>query len=399
MADTLAAGRRQALLGIYRDGLLDDTLRFWLPRAVDREHGGYWTCFDRDGTLLDTDKAVWFQGRFAWLLSELYNTVERREEWLDAARSGVEFLRRHCFDVDGRMFFMVTREGRPLRKRRYAFSECFAAMAFAAYARAAKDERAAEEARSLFENVQRLLTTPGLLEPKVNPQTRAMKGLGIPMILIGTAQVLRDNLGAAGCTELIDRCIEEVRRDFMKEEFRAVLETVGPRGESIDHLDGRTLNPGHAIEAAWFILQEAKHRKNDAELIRMGLTMLDWMWEWGWDEEYGGIIYYRDVKGGPCLEYWQDMKFWWPQNEAIIATLMAYQLTGDEKYARWHGMVHDWAYAHFPDPEHGEWYGYLHRDGRPSHRAKGTMWKGPFHLPRMQLVCWRVVEEMAKEGR
>ena len=180
----------------------------------------------------------------------------------------------------------------------------------------------------------------------------------------------------------------------MKPEFEAVMETVGPGGEFIDSFDGRMLCPGHAIEAAWFILNESKLRGGDDRLRKIGLTILDWSWRWGWDGEHGGIIYYRDVKGLPCTEYWHDMKFWWPQNEAIIATLLAYQITGDEKYARRHQLAHDWAHEHFPDAERGEWFGYLHRDGRLSTPLKGNMWKGPFHLPRMQLVCWKLLEEM-----
>ncbi|MCB0132197.1 MAG: AGE family epimerase/isomerase, partial [Caldilineaceae bacterium] len=233
---------------------------------------------------------------------------------------------------------------------------------------------------------------------KVDPRVRPGKGLAMPMILIATAQTLRRAVAdPAPYTAWIDRCIAEIQRDFMKPEWQAVLETVGPSGEFQDHMDGRLLNPGHAIEAAWFILHEAKLRGRDQRLIELGTTILDWMWEWGWDDDYGGIIYFRDVKGWPVQEYWQDMKFWWPQNEAIIATLLAYQLTGDPKYADWHTRVHDWAYAHFPDPTYGEWFGYLHRDGRVAQQAKGNLWKGPFHLPRMQLTCWQLLTDMAED--
>jgi N-acylglucosamine 2-epimerase len=172
------------------------------------------------------------------------------------------------------------------------------------------------------------------------------------------------------------------------------METVGPQGEFIDHFEGRTLNPGHALEGAWFVLREAEHRKMDPDLLALGTTMLDWMWEIGWDKEYGGIYYFRDVKGLPVQEYWHDMKFWWPHNEAIIATLLAYQITGDKKYAEWHQKVHDWSFRHFPDPEFGEWYGYLHRDGRISVPLKGNLWKGPFHVPRMYYMGWRICENL-----
>ncbi len=350
-------------------------------------------CLDRDGSVIDTDKGMWHQGRFTWTLANLYNTVEPREEWLELAKHGIDFIRKYGFDDDGRMFFHVTRDGRPVRKRRYIFTETFGVVALAAYAKASGDEQAKQEALDLFDVIVKYLTTPE--SPKFYPETRAGKGLAVPMIMIATAQVLRDTIGEADfCNEWIDKCIAEVERDFMKPEFKSVHETVGPNGEFIDHFDGRMLCPGHSIEAAWFILHEAKLRGNDARLITLGTTILDWMWEWGWDKEYGGILYYRDAKGLPAQEYWHDMKFWWPQNEAVIATLLAYSLTGDEKYAQWHQQIHDWAYSRFPDSEHGEWYGYLHRDGRVSVQSKGNLWKGPFHLPRMQLYCWKLLEEI-----
>lgn len=380
-------------LSVYRDGLLEDTLPFWIPRAIDREYGGYITSLDQDGTILQTDKSVWFQGRFAWLLATLYASVEPRAEWLELARHGIDFLQRHCFDSDGRMFFWVTREGKPLRKRRYQYSEVFAIMALAAFARASGEERYARQALDLFKQTLRYHRTPGSLPPKTNPEVRPMKGLSMPMCLIVVAQELRKAINDPICNEVIDATVAEIERDFMKPEFRCVLEAVRPDGQFIDTFEGRTICPGHSIEVGWFILEEARLRNNDPRLTRIGTTIVDWSFEIGWDREYGGILYYRDAKGLPCTDYWHDMKFWWPHNETIIATLLAYQLTGEAKYARWHEQVHNWAYAHFPDPIHGEWFGYLHRDGTVSTRLKGNMWKGPFHLPRMQLYCWQRLEE------
>ncbi|MFT5410882.1 MAG: N-acylglucosamine 2-epimerase [Verrucomicrobiales bacterium] len=382
--------RTAELCAIYRDGLLDDTIPFWFPRCIDAEHGGFFGSFDADGTLVDSDKSVWQQGRKTWMLATLYNTVEARPEWLEWAKSGAEFLESHCFDDDGRMFFHVTQDGRPIRKRRYIFSETFACIAFAALSKATGDARLAERATELFEVIVRHYDDPSLFDPKFT-DTRPGKGLGLPMILMVTAQVMRENLGT-DVDALIDRIVDEVRRDFINHEYQCVMETVGPSGELIDHFDGRTLNPGHAMECAWFILHEAKHRGGDTQLLALGTKMLDWMWEIGWDKEHGGILYFKDVKGLPVQEYWHDMKFWWPQNETIIATLLAHQLTGDAKYEQWHRQVHDWAYAHFPDKENGEWYGYLHRDGRISSTLKGNLWKGFFHFPRMQWYCWQLLK-------
>ena len=222
-----------------RDGLLNDTLPFWMDHCVDREYGGFMTALDRDGSLLDTDKSMWQQGRFTWLLATLYNTVEHRPEWLELAKSGVEFIRRYGFDDDGRMFFIVTRDGRPLRKRRYVFTEAFAAIGLAAYARAANDEEAAQQARHIFDSFIRYATTPGLLEPKGVPTTRPSKSIALPMITINVAQVLRETIGEstgrgnASLDELIDRSIAEIGNDFAKPDLEAVMETVGPNGEII----------------------------------------------------------------------------------------------------------------------------------------------------------------------
>lgn len=374
----------------YRAGLLDDTLPFWLPEIVDEKYGGYLSMRDREGGLIDDDKSVWLQGRFAWVLSTLCNTVEKREEWLTAAKSGVTFLKKHCFDEDGRMFFLVTRDGKPLRKRRYFFSEAFAIMAYAAYAKASGEMQWMAEAKSLFAKCMRYIDgeeSPG--ESKWS-KVREVKGIGVPMIFLQVAQVLVATGGDEFAEGRIDGFIDEIR-DFVKDDIECVMEQVGLNGEVVDHIDARTLNPGHAIEGAWFILNEAKRRGNDPGLIDLGCRMLDYMWKRGWDEEHGGIMYFRDVYGQPVQEYWHDMKFWWPQCEAIIATLLAYQLTGIEKYAEWHRKIHRYAHEAFRDPEHGEWFGYLHRDGRLSSSVKGNHFKGPFHLPRMQWYCWQLL--------
>jgi len=383
--------RTQALIAVYRDGLLEETLPFWFPRCVDEPYGGYLTARDRDGSLLDDDKSVWQQGRAAWLLGELYNNVEPRRNWLAWCRSGIEFLDRHGFDpADGRMWFHLTRDGRPIRKRRYAFSESFAAIAYGEYAKATGSTEYADKARRAFQ---------GFLDQNLHPRgtrkftdVRPTKSIGFPMITIATCQELRESIGLEVADEWIDRSIETIRRDHMKPDIECVMETVGPGGEILDHFDGRTLNPGHAIEGAWFIMHEGRLH-NDSQLIEMGCTMLDWMWRRGWDEQHGGLFYFRDVFGKPVQEYWHDMKFWWPHNETIIATLLAHLLTGRGRYAEWHEMIHDWAYRHFPDPEHGEWFGYLHRDGRLSVTLKGNLWKSFFHHPRMQWFCWKLLAD------
>lgn len=378
----------------YRDKLLDDCVPFWFPRCVDQTHGGFLHCVDADGTCMDTDKSVWATGRMSWMLLTLYNTVEKNPLWLQWAESGLAFLDKHGFDSDGRMFFHLARDGAPIRKRRYAYSESFASIAFAAHASATGSKASSKKARDLFEFFTRWNFTPGLMPPKFTSQRPAI-GMGPRMITIVTAQELRLHLGDdPDLNRWIDRCLDDIEKFFMKPEIECVMEMVSPDGAIIDHFDGRTLNPGHAIEGAWFVLHEGKHR-NDKKLIEMGLKMLDWMWKRGWDEKHGGLFYFRDVFNRPVQEYWHEMKFWWPHDEALIATLLAWQLSGDSKYLTWHEQVRNWAFAHFQDPAHGEWFGYLNRDGSISSTLKGNLWKSFFHHPRCLWYCWQLCREMA----
>ena len=257
--------------------------------------------------------------------------------------------------------------------------------------KATNDEALAQEARDLFKRCTEYADGTRPLPPKFT-ETRPSKGLGVPMIFLNVAQQLCDTVGCDFAAAQIDGYIEDIR-SCVNDELECVLECTDLDGNLIDHLQERTITPGHAIEGAWFILHEAKRRGGDEELQKLGLKMLDYSWQQGWDEEHGGIIYFRDPTGKPVMEYWQDMKFWWPQCEAIIATLLAFKMTGDEKYAKWHKMIHDYAHENFSDKEHGEWYGYLHRDGRISTAMKGNHYKGPFHLPRMQWYCWQLLEK------
>lgn len=384
----------EELAAFYKNQLVNDTVPFWFPRSFDQEDGGYLLMRDADGSLIDTDKAVWIQGRACWLLATLYNTVEQRPEWLEGARLGYEFLKNKCFDAQGKMYFHVDKEGNPIRMRRYFFSETFAVIAFAAYAKASGDQDAAARAREIFGICLDYAAGDRAMEPKFEA-TRPSKGIGIPMIMMNTAQQLRETIGDPRCDAAIAAWIIEIETFFVKDDIRCVMEQVAPDGQIIDHIDGRTLNPGHAIEGAWFILHEARYRDNDPKLVDLGCRMLDYMWERGWDREYGGILYFRDVYNKPVQEYWQDMKFWWPQNETIIATLLAYLMTGKEKYATMHKQIHDYAYTHFHDKEQGEWFGYLHRDGRIAQTAKGNLFKGPFHLPRQEWYCWSILQEFS----
>ncbi|MCH5319610.1 MAG: AGE family epimerase/isomerase [Paramuribaculum sp.] len=381
----------------YRRDLLDNILPFWLRHGLDKVNGGIYTCLDREGRLMDSTKSVWFQGRTAFTYSFAYLRVEKRPEYLEMAKSCLDFIEKYCFDKDGRMYFEVTADGKPLRKRRYVFSECFAAIAMSEYSLATGDRSYAEKALKLFKDIERFVNTPGILEPKYLPEQKAI-GHSITMILISTAALIRNVIQDPVLDKQIEESIYAIKHYFMHPEYKALLEMVTPDGQLIDTINGRVINPGHCIETAWFLLDEARYRGwnegSGKEIKEMALQILDWSWEWGWDKKFGGIINFRDCKGFPAQDYSQDMKFWWPQTEGIIAALLAYEATGDEKYLEMHKLVNDWAYSHHPDPEYGEWYGYLHRDGTVAQTAKGNLFKGPFHIPRMLVKSQMIIDNI-----
>lgn len=382
----------------YKRDLTENIMPFWMEHGWDKVNGGVYTCLDRDGSLMDSTKSVWFQGRFAFICAYAYNNVEKNPLWLEAAKSTLDFIEKHCFDKNGRMYFSVTTDGKPLRMRRYVFSETFAAIAMSEYALATGEQKYAERAMQIFEDTQRFLTTPGILAPKFE-ETVQLQSHSIIMILINVGSCIRKVINDPKLTQQIDDSIAKLKKYFMHPEFKCLLETVGMNGEFVDTNMTRTINPGHCIETSWFILEEAKLRNWDKDMTDMALQIFDWSWNWGWDKQYGGIINFKDCKNLPPQDYSQDMKFWWPQCETIIASLYAYLATGDDEYIYKHQRISEWTYAHFPDNELGEWYGYLHRDGTVAQPAKGNLFKGPFHIPRMMVKAYSLCQEILnKEG-
>ena len=375
----------------YRDDLLNETMPFWFPRSVDREYGGFVNSLGRDGTIMQKDKYVWFQGRSVWTLSQLYNSVEKNGQWRDDAKIGMEFIDKYCFDENQRAYYSLTQDGRPVQKNDDIYSDIYLILGKAAYSLAFDDQTAGEQALSLFQNiVKEIKETPYTSEG--SPRTHAA-----PMVLIVTAQEIRKIHPIPWLTKIIDDAIRDVERYLMKPEFSCVLEMTGPDGELIDTFAGRTICPGHSFETCWFILEEARLRNNDPRLIRIATTILDWTFPLAWDGQYGGLFQSRDCRGLLSPEYHDDMKHWWTHTEAIIATLMAWMLTSEPRYAQWYQQLHQWCHSHFHAPLYGEWFAYLHRDGTVSTELKGNAWKGPFHLPRMQWYCQqRIREHLAK---
>ena len=379
----------------YRSELLDNVLPFWLEKSQDKEYGGYFTCLDRDGTVFDTDKFVWLQGREVWMFSMLYNSFKKDPAWLECASQGARFLLDHGHAGDFDFYFSLTREGKPLIHPYNIFSNTFACMAFAQMAKATGSEEYADAARKTFDRILQRRSNPKGPWLKAFPGTRPLKDFALPMIICNMALEVEEIIDDPELMErTIDECLHEVLDVFYQPDLGVMVENVSSvDGSLVDCFEGRRVNPGHDLEALWFI-ENLGIRKGDKALIQKAVDISLRVIEYGWDKEYGGIFYFMDRKGCPPQELEWDQKLWWVHLEAAIAMLKGYRLTGNRKCLDWFLTLDEYLWTRFKDPEYPEWFGYLNRRGEVLLPLKGGKWKGCFHVPRGLYQIGNILEEL-----
>ena len=378
----------------YKTELLDSVLPFWLNKSIDKEYGGYFSCLDRDGSVYDTDKFIWLQGREVWLFSMLCNKLGEKQEWMDAAIQGAEFLKKYGHNGDYDFYFSLTREGKPLVEPYNIFSNTFACMAFAQLAKATGSEEYAEISRRIFKRILERRGNPKGKWSKAVPGTRPMKDFALPMIICNMALEVEDIINDPQQLEkTIDECLHEVLDVFYQPDLGCMLENVSSLDNSrLDCFEGREINPGHDLEALWFIMNLGIRRNNKAlidKCVEISLSVI----ERGWDKEYGGIFYFLDSKGVPQQKLEWDQKLWWVHIESAIAMIKGYQLTGNKKCLEWFEKLDEYMWSRFKDPLHPEWFGYLNRRGEMLLPLKGGKWKGCFHVPRGLFEIWQILEK------
>jgi N-acylglucosamine 2-epimerase len=377
----------------YEENLAESVIPFWERHSPDRECGGYFTCLERDGTVFDTDKFVWMQGREVWGFSLVHRLLGPERRWVEMARLGAEFLRAHGRAPGGDWYFSLDRGGAPLVQPYNIFADCFCSVALGEYHRASGEDWALQTAVATWRRVQERKGNPKGAWTKQIGENRRMLAMNMPMMNVWMAHELRGLVPARELDENVDASVRQVLDLHVDRARRAMFERVLPDGGHLDSMEGRLLTPGHALETLWLLLQHAEER-GDRPMIDDLCEIMLWVIERGWDAQHGGIFYYQDFKGFPTEKLESDMKLWWVHVEALCAFLLAFKLTGSARHEAWFKKIHDWTWSRFPDPVHGEWYGYLDRRGEVALSLKGGKWKGFFHVPRTLINCARWLAEM-----
>lgn len=368
-------------LDLYRAELLERSIPFWLNHALDWQYGGIATCISDAGDIINTDKYLWSQLRAVWTFSALYNHIEPRDEWLAAARNIVDFVKWCGRDVEGQWVFCVDQRGRVKQGATSIYADGFAIYGLTEFARATGDAAAVDLALTTYHNVQQRLAQPGSYRTDPYPLPAGVKAHGVSMIFALAFYEL-------GCLLHDDAIIEaglhharEVLDVYRRPERELLYEFMRLDNKLIDSPRGRAIVPGHAIESMWFMIHIFQALGDD-DRLRQAVETIRWHIEFGWDETYGGILLSRDAAGGEPWWPFADSKLWWPHTEALYALLLAYEVSGESWCLEWFDKVHDYAFHHYPVPEHGEWTQKLDRQGRPFTETVALPVKDPFHLPR-----------------
>jgi len=374
----------------YRKHLLEDVMPFWEGRTKDTQHGGYLTCFDREGNVTDTDKYIWFQGRQFYMFSALYRQVQQRDDWLNLADCGRDYLLKHAYAGDGRWHYQLDRQGNIKQATISIFSDHFMLEGMCEYALATGRDDDTRLIRDTFAAIERNTRDPDFKDIYHGTWKAKYRRHGLHMFGLQAARQARNVLGDDRVRDFADYCLEQSLYVFAKDEYKAQFESVGMDNNVVmDEDEGRVINPGHTLEAMWFCIEEGLFRK-DQSIIDRALTIADWSYNLGYDRENGGIVAFLDASGSEPKQMdwhketnmmWHD-KPWWVHSESLYTLALAAVLRNSNDDLDRFLDLHHWCRDHFYDSQYGEWYPELYRDGTPKLTDKGTMWKAAYHSPR-----------------
>lgn len=398
----------------YEKHLKEEILPFWINNSLDSDFGGYYTCFSNESnSLLSTDKFTWSQGRMVWVFAKLSGmdifTEKERKEFLNLAKSGVDFLMKHCLLQNGNCTFIMNRKGMPIsyesdgKLDTSIYADCFVVLGLSKYVHYSKDRKVFSFAKELYKSIIKRIED-GNFSCEPYPIIKGFKTHGIPMILLNTSQELSEAMKELGDNERNE--VEQRANYFMNEiidnfvsEDDLIHEMISvDSGFTFDKLIGRYVNPGHTTEDIWFILHQCMKNGNLSRLKKL-TDILKKTFQVGWDSEFGGYLLFADKSGGKpqgnydgfenekmvqkILTDW-DNKLWWPHSEGLYSMLLAYKLTEDKEFYDIYKKIHEYTFATFPnkDKSIGEWIQIRDRKGEPIKKVVALPVKDPFHIIR-----------------
>ena len=372
-------------------------LPFWMERAVDERHGGFVGLIPEDGVpRADAPKGGVLNARILWTFSAALRVLGDCRYRAPADRAAAYF-RAHFLDpVHGGAYWMVDAAGRPADDRKHVYAQAFAIYALSEHARATGDEGSLRDAVALFRLVEE--------HARDGASGGYQEAFGRDWVPLDDVRLSEEDAPERksmnthlhlleAYTNLYRARPDGLLRRRLAELVELFLGTiVGPSGHVCPFFDedwtpkSSAVSYGHDIETSWLLL-EAADVLDDAEtrerVRELSVRMADAVLVAGYDPA-GGLY----TGGGPGGVTDTD-KEWWPQAEAIVGFVSAYQVTGRDDFLE--AARRTWAFTerHLLDRERGEWHRRVAADGtlRRGHEKVGP-WKCPYHNGR---ACLEIV--------
>jgi N-acylglucosamine 2-epimerase len=386
---------------------LDEYVDFFMRHGIDFERGGFMCSLDHDGTLVDTNKFHWFQGRGIWVFSHLYLNFEKNPRYLEAARKTCDFMLRYFPQDKEKMRWatIVAKDGAVVKDyENDPFGCYFGIEGMFELAAAAGDEKLFSEALDLYLRHYRFVRAPEALFMTYPPGTR---GFNMEMADLEIAtQVLRRK-DIPEVRRIADECLATIMDRFYDPEIKLYNEVLDKDLNRIP-AERNQGNPGHGVEVMWMVMDEADRRRDAALFGRAKDRVLDLL-EIGWDHVYGGVVFGVNVGQG-CYEWpvvqpagmtvefrergeYSYVKSQWSVSEVLIASLMAFEQGRDEWAARYFSQakaVNDQKLSLRP---HGFPLHLLFTDRGFTYQPH-TMRKDNYHYMRAAMHCLEMLDRM-----
>jgi cellobiose epimerase len=382
--------------------LVTNLLPFWLDRAIDDRNGGFVGRVDADGRPdYGADKGGILNARILWTFSAAYRALGD-EQYRHAADRAFTELEEHFWDHEhGGVFWMLSATGTPVDERKHVYAQAFAIFAYSEYYRATGEAAAIERALTLFRFIETIATDSryGGYAEAFSRDWQALEDVrlsdkddDVPKstnthlhLLEAYANLLRcwpDRGVHDALTELLQLFVSRIYDSEHQSCVPFFDEDWTPRSSLISF--------GHDIETSWLLTNAAALISDDdlrARVITLALELARSVACRGVDSD-GGLLYTAD--GWKIAD---TDKHWWPQAEAIVGFLNAWEITGDITFVERAVDVWDFTRRYIVDAEVGEWHERVDRHGTPyPGEARIHQWKCPYHSAR---ACLEVMHRTA----